>query len=159
MTNAEADALIASLPQPGNLRLYRDSDRIVMDGGKWGAHLINVDVSSAKRLLLHWKGYVENQGLSLGPDYGRTEAPRSASQMGTDLADFQPGEKILFFSPSYSGKDAQGWRPGTVVRSTPKRVLVEFYYKYQYDNRGRLLPNAKPNQTWRGRTEVKRRAR
>lgn len=156
MTNTEADALIASLPKPGKLQLFREGDQIVMDGGKTGAHSLSVPVSSGKRLLLHWKGYVENQGLSLGPDYGRTEAPRSAPQMGADLADFQPGEKIVFFSPSYSGKDAQGWRPGTVVRSTPKRVLVEFYYKYQYDNRGRLLPNAKPNQTWRERTEVKR---
>jgi len=156
MTNIEADNLIASLPKPGGLRLFREEDRIVMDGGKWGSHSLSVPVSSGQRLIIHWKGYVENQGLSLGPDYGRTEAPRSAPQMGADLADLQPGEKITFYSPSYSGKGARGWRPGTVVRATPKRVLVAFHYKYEYDKHGRLPPGAKPSQTWRKREEVRR---
>lgn len=34
MTNSEANNLIASLPKPGGLRLFREDDRIVMDGGK-----------------------------------------------------------------------------------------------------------------------------
>jgi hypothetical protein len=34
-----------------------------MDGGKFGPHTLSAKVSSAERLLVHWKGYVENQGL------------------------------------------------------------------------------------------------
>jgi hypothetical protein len=152
MTNTEADALIASLPKPGGLRLFREGDRIVMDGGKWGSHALSVPVSSGQRLIVHWKGYVENQGLSLGPDYGRTEASRPASEVARD---FEPGDKVTFWSASYSA--AGGWRPGTVVRATPKRVLVAFHYKYEYDKHGRLPPDAKPSQTWRKRKEVRRR--
>jgi hypothetical protein len=63
VTNAEADALIASLPQPGNLRLRRDGTWIVMDGGKQGPYLLSVRASSGERLLRHWKIYTTNQGL------------------------------------------------------------------------------------------------
>src|SRR5277367_2741541 len=99
MTNAETDALIASLPQPGGLRLFREGDAIVMTGGKWGSHSISVPASSAERLIVHWKGYVENQGLSLGPDYRRAETPRPASEIARD---FEPGDKVTFYSASYS---------------------------------------------------------
>jgi hypothetical protein len=152
MTHDETDNLIATLPKPGGLRLFREGDQIVMAGGQWGPHSISAKVSNAERLLAHWKGYVENQGLSLGPDYGRTQPPRPASQVARDL---QPGDKVTFYSASYSA--AGGWRPGTVVRATPKRVLVAFHYKYEYDKRGRLTPGAKPSETWRKRDEVRRR--
>jgi hypothetical protein len=67
MTHAEADNLIATLPKPGGLRLYREGDWIMMAGGKHGGHSIAVRPSSAERLLVHWKGYVKNQGQDLGP--------------------------------------------------------------------------------------------
>ena len=161
MTNTEADALIASLPKPGSLRLHREGDEIIMDGGKFGGHSIRASVSSGERLLVHWKGYVENQGLSLGPDYGRTEAPRSAPQMGAALAELQPGEKIAFSSPSYSGKNAHGYRPGVVVRVTPKRVLVEYSFKYDIEEARRNKDGSgeppRRHQIWKKRSEVRRR--
>ena len=79
MTNTEADNLIATLPKPRGLTLFHEGDRIVMDGGKWGAHTLSAKVSSAERLLLHWRGYVENQGLTLGPGY-TTAHPRSLEE-------------------------------------------------------------------------------
>lgn len=70
MTNSEADNLIATLPKPDGLRLYREGDWIMMAGGKRGAHSIAVGPSSGQRLLLHWQGYVQNQGLPLEPVTG-----------------------------------------------------------------------------------------
>lgn len=146
MTNSEADALIASLPKPGGLRLYREDDRIVMDGGKWGPHAISAKASSGERLLVHWKGYVENQGLSLGPDY-YTRPKESAL-----APDYQPGDKIMFESASA----AKGWRGGTVVRTTPKRILVEYSFKYDIEDARRTGRPPRRHQTWKKRDEVRR---
>ena len=127
MTPSEADNLIATLPKPGGLQLSREGDQIVMTGGKWGPHSISARVSSAERLLTHWKGYVENQGLSLGPGYTTARpAPELIPHLKTTERDYQPGDKIAFSSPSYQGKHAHGYWPGVVVRATPKRVLVEY---------------------------------
>ena len=146
MTATEADNLIASLPKPGGLRLFREDDQIVMTGGKWGSHSISAKVSSAERLLTHWKGYVENQGLSLGPDY----AP---PKPGAIASDFQPGDKVLFQSASAH----KGWRVGTVVRTTPKRVLVEYSFKYDLEDARRTKQPPRRHQTWKKRDEVRRR--
>ena len=73
VTNAEADALIETLPKPGGLKIYRDGKFITMAGGKTGAHLISVPASTAQRLLTHWSGYVENNGLSLGQGFDRSK--------------------------------------------------------------------------------------
>ena len=158
MTNSEADNLIATLPKPGGLRLFREDDRIVMDGGKWGAHALSAKVSSATRLLTHWKGYVENQGLSLGP--GFTTAKPSATLIphlkGSDR-DYQPGDKIAFSSPSYSGKGAHGYRPGVVVRATPKRVLVEYSFKYDIERAKKTGQPLRRHQIWKKRSEVQKR--
>ena len=67
MTNAEADNLIATIPKPRGLRLYREGTWIRMTGGKTGAHSIAVGPSSGQRLLIHWQGYVRNQGLTVEP--------------------------------------------------------------------------------------------
>lgn len=67
VTRSEADNLIATLPKPGGLRLYREGDWIMMTGGKRGSHSIAVGPSSGQRLLTHWQGYVGNQGLSIEP--------------------------------------------------------------------------------------------
>jgi hypothetical protein len=69
MTNAEADVLIATLPKPGSLRLFREGDAIVMAGGRYGSNTITTGASNAERLLVHWQGYVENNGQTLGPGY------------------------------------------------------------------------------------------
>jgi len=67
VTSTEADNLIATLPKPGGLRLYRAGDWIMMTGGTSGVHSIAVGPSSGQRLLIHWQGYVKNQGLALEP--------------------------------------------------------------------------------------------
>lgn len=152
MTPIEADNLIASLPKPGALQLFREGDQIVMVGGKWGSHSLSAKVSSAERLLTHWQGYVENQGLSLGPDYGRAEKPRSAAEAARD---FSPGDKVTFYSASYSA--AGGYRPGIVVRATPKRVLVEFSYKGEIEEARRKGREPRKSQMWRKHSEVRRR--
>ena len=158
MTNAEADNLIATLPKPGNLRLFRENDQIVMDGGKWGPHSLSAKVSSAERLLVHWKGYVENQGLSLGPGYTTERpSPELIPHLKTSERDYQPGDKIAFSSPSYSGKGAHGYRSGTVVRSTPKRVLVEYSFKYDLEQAKKTGRPPRRHQTWKKRAGVRKR--
>lgn len=67
MTSTEADNLIATIPKPSGLRLYREGTWIVMAGGKTGSHSIAVGPSSGQRLLAHWQGYVRNQGLAVEP--------------------------------------------------------------------------------------------
>jgi hypothetical protein len=66
VTHTEADNLIATLPKPRGLRLYREGDWIMMAGGQ-GSHSIAVGPSSGQRLLTHWQGYVKQQGLALKP--------------------------------------------------------------------------------------------
>lgn len=149
MTNSQADALIASLPKPGGLRLFRKGDQIVMEGGKWGPHSISAKVSSGERLLVHWKGYVENQGLTLGPGYSQHLPPGASLER-----DYQPGDRVTFSSASYSA--AGGWRPGVVVRATPKRVLVEFSYKREIEKARRKGREPLRHQTWRKRSEVRK---
>lgn len=158
MTNTEADALIATLPKPGKLQLFREGDQVVMAGGTWGSHSLSTKVSSAERLLVHWKGYVENQGLSLGPGYTTARpSPELIPHLKSFERDYQPGDKIAFSSPSYSGKGAHGYRPGTVVRSTPKRVLVEYSFKYDLESAKKTGRPPRRHQVWKKRSEVRKR--
>ncbi len=158
MTTAEADNLIATLPRPGGLQLFREGDQIVMSGGKWGSHAISTKVSSAERLLVHWKGYVENQGLTLGPGYS-AERPAAAliPHLKGGERDYAPGDRIRFSSPSYSGKGAHGYRPGVVVRATPKRVLVEYSFKYDLEYAKKTGQPPRRHQIWKKRSEVQQR--
>ena len=149
MTHAEADNLIATLPQPGGLRLHREDDRIVMTGGKFGDHAISTKASSGERLLTHWRGYVETNGQTLGPGY--TKAP-----VRTYDRDYQPGDRVEFIAADYAA--AGGWRPGTVVRATPKRVLVEFIFKYEREAAKKAGRDPRPSQRWKTRDEVRKRA-
>ena len=158
MTSAEADNLIATLPKPGSLRLFREGDQIVMAGGAWGSHSLSAKVSSAERLLVHWKGYVENQGLSLGPGYTFARpSPTLIPHLKSSDRDYLPGDKIAFSSPSYSGKSAHGYRPGVVVRATPKRVLVEYSFKYDLEQAKKTGQPPRRHQIWKKRSEVQRR--
>jgi hypothetical protein len=158
MTNTEADNLIATLPKPGGLRLYREGDQIVMEGGKWGPHSISAKVSSAERLLVHWRGYVENQGLSLGPGYSvERPSPALIPHLKSFERDYQPGDEIAFRAPSYSGKGAHGYQPGVVVRATPQRVLIEYSFKYDLERARRTGEPPRRHQIWKKRSEVQRR--
>ena len=158
MTPKEADNLIETLPKPGSLRLFREGDQIVMDGGKTGSHSISAKVSSAERLLAHWKGYVENQGLSLGPGYTMEKpSPALIPHLKSFERDYQPGDKIAFYEATFSGKGAHGFRPGTVVRATPKRVLVEYSFQYDLDRAKKTGNPPRTHQTWKNRSEVRRR--
>ena len=153
MTNTEADALISTLPQPGGLQIFREGDAIVMAGGKHGAHSINVPVSSAERLLVHWKGYVEDQGLSLGSSYTRSH-PRPQAQITTPGGDPLVGQWVSF--PSKSSKS--GWRRGQVLRVTPKRVLIAFRFNRERDEdrkKGLKFDPTTARTTWRKLTEIK----
>jgi len=158
VTNSEADALIATLPKPGSLKLYREGDQIVMDGGKWGPHALSAKVSSAERLLVHWKGYVENQGFTLGPGYSAERpSPALIPHLKSTERDYQPGDRIAFSAPSYSGKSRHGYRPGVVVRATPKRVLVEYSFKYDLEHAYKTKQPPRRHQIWKKRSEVQRR--
>ena len=112
MTNAEADALIATLPKPRGLRLVREGSSILMAGGKTGSHSIAVGPSSAERLLVHWQGYVENQGLSLGPGYSpaiRTIPSRTARTTS------KPKSKRAPSSPSVQ-QPSKPWQVANVAK-------------------------------------------
>jgi hypothetical protein len=147
MTNAEADALIATLPKPGGLQLYRKGDEIVMDGGKRGGHSIRASVSSGERLLVHWKGYVENNGHTLGPGY--TSASPSVSRERIPAV----GQMVTF--PSKSAKS--GTRRGQVVKVTPKRVLIAYRFNYEreYDKKhGLKFDPSNARTVWRKLSEI-----
>lgn len=149
MTNAEADNLIATLPKPGGLQLYRKDDEIVMAGGKTGGHSIRASVSSGERLLVHWKGYVENNGYSLGVGY-TTAHPAITSRERIPVV----GQWVSF--PSKSAKS--GWRRGQVVRITPKRALIAYRFNYEraHDQKQGLKFDPKQARTaWRKLTEIK----
>jgi hypothetical protein len=146
VTNAEADALIATLPKPGGLQLYREGDWIVMAGGKFGAHSISAKVSSGERLLVHWRGYVENNGQTLGAAY--SPAPVAAAARVPVV-----GQWVLF--PSKSARSGQ--RRGQVVKVTGKRVLIAYRFNYEreYDRRkGLKFDPATARTTWRKLTEI-----
>lgn len=147
MTNAEADALIATLPKPGGLQLYRKGDEIVMEGGKRGGHSIRASVSSGERLLVHWKGYVENNGYSLGPGYTAQSLSTSRERVPT------VGQWVTF--PSKSAKS--GTRRGQVVKVTPKRVLIAYRFNYEreYDQKHGLKFDPSDARTaWRKLSEI-----
>jgi len=150
MTTAEADNLIETLPKPGGLQLFREGDRIVMAGGKWGSHTLSVSASSAERLLVLWKGYVENNGHSLGVGYTTAQLPLSASRERVPVI----GQWVQF--PSKSAKS--GWRRGQVVKVTPKRALIAYRFNYEreYDQKHGMQFDPKTARTaWRKLTEIK----
>lgn len=102
---------------PGReLRCKLDKDRMVFEGGKWGAHSLRVSVTTPKRAEIHWQGYAENNGL-LAPKIG---------------------EVVSFPSPSAPG----GRRRGKVVKVGPKRATVTYRFKHG----GEAAPKSVPLQ-------------
>ncbi len=80
--------------------------RIVFRGGKNGDHSIDVSVSDVERVLAHWDGYCEANGLA---------KPRV-------------GQVVKFFSGSAS--KLGGYRTGRVVKVGPKRAVIAFKFKH-----------------------------
>lgn len=111
MTHTEADFLIAALPKPKGLQLYRERDLIVMAGGKLGVHAISASRSSGLFLSTSWRRYIERNGT---PKMARKE--------------YHPGDAVSFRSTGASSS----WLPGRVLHATPERVLIE------YENFGEL---------------------
>jgi hypothetical protein len=139
--------LIVTLPKPGGLQLFREGRSIVMAGGTHGAHTLDVRASNAERLLIHWKGYVENNGQSLGPRYSPAKA---ADPWRVPVV----GQWVSFPSPSAPS----GWRKGQVVRVTKKRVLIAFRFNKEraYDERhGLKFDPATARTTWRKLAEIR----
>lgn len=93
-------------PEPARAGWLR-SDRIVFSGGKDGPHSLDVAASTPERILAHWQGYCENNGLRAAP---------------------QVGDTVHF--PSASAWQAGGYRKGRVLKVGPKRVRVAFTYKH-----------------------------
>lgn len=88
----------------GSVKLRADvkDGRMVFSGGSQGVHSVDLRVSTLARVLAHWEGYCENNGMP---------APRT-------------GEKVTFV-----GKSGCTYR-GTVAVTGPKRVLVDFCYRH-----------------------------
>jgi hypothetical protein len=115
MTSTEADNLIATLPKPGALQIYREGDRIVMDGGKYGPHAISTGASSGERLLAHWRGYVETNGYSLGPGY----TPAHPGVV-TRERDYQPGDRVEFMDAVRARSGEAATKAGRPARSSQR---------------------------------------
>jgi hypothetical protein len=88
----------------GTFQLRADvlGDRIIFTGGTKGAHSLALDVSSKARILAHWEGYCEANGMPM---------PKL-------------GERIRFVGNT--GKVYVG----TVTKIGTKRVSLDFHYRH-----------------------------
>lgn len=85
--------------------VHVQSKRIVFTGGKFGEHSIDASCSDEARILAHWEGYVEANGLKLVPGVG-------------ELVQFP------------SGSSPTGFRYGRVLKVGPRRAVISFRYYY-----------------------------
>lgn len=99
-------AVVEIGPEPARVGWSR-SDRIVFTGGAQGTHSLDVGASSPARILAHWEGYRENNGLAARPT---------------------PGSCVRF--PSASAWQAGGYRVGTVLAVGPKRARIAYTFKH-----------------------------
>lgn len=107
MDRKEAEKLCDTFERraPGRrLRCKLEGDRMVLYGGAYGPHSIDIRTSDAKRAEAHWRGYAEASDL-LAPKIG-------------ELVQFP------------SGSSRTGTRYGRVLKVGPKRALVEYRYKH-----------------------------
>jgi hypothetical protein len=88
------------------LRSEVDGEWISLIGGRQGPHAVAIGVSSRARVLAHWRGYCENNGLGAVP---------------------APDDTVRF--PSRSS--GSGSRVGKVLRVTPTRCLIGYRFDYQ----------------------------
>ncbi len=77
-------------------------DRIVFSGGRQGSHSIDIGVSSQARVLAHWEGYCENNGMP---------APKE-------------GATVKFI-----GNTGKLYK-GIVTKLGTKRAAVDFHYRH-----------------------------
>lgn len=100
-----ANQKVAVVGEDGRARWqYVVGGRVVFKGGKSGEHSIDISVSSPERVLAHWEGYCEANGM-LKPEVGQ-------------LVSFP------------SGSARAGIRFGRVIKVGTKRALVAFTYKH-----------------------------
>ncbi len=85
----------------------RASARLVFEGGAYGTHSIDVYASSFQRMVAHWQGYCENNGLVKAPLVGET----------------------VSFPSGSASKKAGFRRRGKVVKVTGTRVTVSYTFK------------------------------
>jgi len=75
MKNATLNHLVRSLSRCSGTSKHvyakLDGDRIVFTGGSQGEHSLCVSVSSRARILAHWEGYCESNGLAPKPKVGQ----------------------------------------------------------------------------------------
>lgn len=158
------------LQRKRELRVAFEGDRFAMLGGKHGAHSLaaQANITTAERLLAHWSGYVTVTAPYAKPEhYGMTVAPIPTAPPTTltqsvafapTLApslpaprEPEPGDRIEFMSASAH----KGWRTGTVIRVTPKRVLIEYSFKYDIENARRTGQPPRRHETWKPRKETR----
>lgn len=148
MTNEEAAAVFATLPVPAELRLSISGDRITMWGPRWGGHSLSISASTPERVRIHWRGFCENYGYKVEASAAHVLHPCPAPAAAPSQRALQPGDRVTVLAGGI-------WRRVQVVRVTAKRVLVTFYYKYCYDQHGRLSPSATPCIRWYKKSEVR----
>lgn len=144
MTPSEAISIVRRMNQAGRnksgddlrLSVTVEGDRLSFLGGLWGVHSLSVRCSSVERAIVHWRGYVENSGLT-------PEIP--APRLTPPEVSFAKGDRVRF--PSASASAMGGFRVGEVLRVTPTRVLVGYRFKYQR-GQGPL------SETWRKQGDV-----
>jgi hypothetical protein len=101
----KADQKVAVVDENGRARWqYVVGGRIVFKGGAKGEHSLDLLASSPERILAHWEGYCEANGM-LKPVVGQ----------------------VVSFP---SGSHPSGVRMGRVLKVGSKRALVAFTYKH-----------------------------
>lgn len=89
----------------GALRASLRDGRVVFSGGSQGEHSISLDVSSRARILAHWEGYCEANGLTAKP---------------------KPGAAVMFQRGMFGA-----W-PGTVVSACPTSAVIRYKRRNGY---------------------------
>jgi len=119
--NREAAQLVTELnaTAAGAIRAQLDGAHISFVGGSHGAHSLSITASSRERVMIHWAGYLENNGL---------RAPWPSLGGKVPERPLQAGDRVLFPSASSSS----GYRVGRIERVTRTRVLIAYRFKYQH---------------------------
>ncbi len=96
----------------GGIKLRADvkDGRIVFSGGSQGVHSIDVGISSQARILAHWDGYCENNGMSTPKD----------------------GQNVIFV-----GSNGKLYK-GLVLKAGSKRASVTFHYRHGGEGRANV---------------------
>lgn len=124
MNLLEAHKFVKTLYRTGRIKITtriekeKNDARVVFSGGLTGDHSIWLSVSSQERILAHFEGYCEANGM---------DAPKV-------------GQLVRF--PSPSNWQAGGTRLGRVVKVGPKRAVVAYKFKHGGQGAPRAIPIA-----------------